>query len=150
MIRFRNTIDIARAPAEVFHFLAHIENTPEWNWAVESARQITRGPIKVGTRFRQTRSVPRPSVDTLEIIRLEPDRLIEVVGHLASVPARLSYEVAAHPSGTRLTNSVEIDASGPFGLVDGLFSDRVRASVAENLSVLRTVLEQGSKRQRLT
>ncbi len=142
MIRFSNTIDIARAPADVFAYLAHMENTPEWNWAVESTRQITPGPIDVGTRFRQTRSVPRPSVETLEVTRLQPGLLIEVVGHLAAIPARVRYEIAAHPRGTRLMNSVELDPRGPLGLVGGLFSDRVRASVAENLSVLRTILEQ--------
>jgi uncharacterized protein YndB with AHSA1/START domain len=142
VIRFSITIDIARAPADVFDYLVHLENTPDWNWAIESTHQITPGPINVGTRFRQTRSVPRQSVETLEITRLEPGRLIEVAGHLASVPARVSYEIAPHPSGTRLMNAIHLDPRGPLRVVAGLLSGRVRASVAQNLSVLRTVLEQ--------
>ena len=34
MIRFANTIDIAREPATVYAYLADLEHTPEWNWAI--------------------------------------------------------------------------------------------------------------------
>ena len=145
MIRFSNTIEIGRPPEEVFAYLADLEHTPEWNWAITSTRKLTLGPVAVGSRYRQTRSVPRPAVEMLEVTRLDPDRRIEVVGDLASFPAHLTYELSPRPHGTTLTNYVELEPSGPLGLLGSLFTGRVQASVAENLGVLRTVLERSGK-----
>lgn len=142
MIRFRNTIEIGRRPADVFAYLADLEHTPEWNWAISSTRKVTPGPVDVGSRYRQTRSVPRPAVEMLEVTRLDPDQRIEIVGELASFPAHLTYELSPSPRGTILVNSVELEPSGPLGLLGSLFTGRVEASVAENLGVLRTLLER--------
>lgn len=141
MIRFSNTIDIARPPAEVFAYLVDLEHTPEWNWAITSTRKVSPGPIAVGSRFQLTRSVPRPAVEMLEVTRLDPGRRIEVVGDLASFPAHLTYELSPSPQGTRLSNSVELEPRGPLGLLGSLLTGRVQASVSENLGVLRSLLE---------
>lgn len=81
------------------------------------------------------------SVEMLEVTRLDADRRIEIDGELASYPAHLTYELSPSARGTRLTNSVELDPSGPLGIFGSLFTGRVKASVAENLEVLRTLLE---------
>ena len=142
MIRFSNTVEIARPPAEVFAYLADLEHTPEWNWAITNTRKLSPGPVAVGTRYQQTRSVPRPAEEMLEVTGLDPDTRIEVVGDLASFRARLTYELSPIATGTRLTNSVELDRPGALGLFGGLVTGRIQASVAENLGVLRTVLEE--------
>ena len=141
MIRFSNTIDIARTPADVFAYLADLEHTPEWNWAVTRTRKLDPGPVAVGTRFRQTRSVPRQAVEVLEVTRLDADRRIDIVEDLAPLAAHLTYELSPVPHGTRLSNVVELDPPGPHGFLGSLFTDRIQASVAQNLGVLRTVLE---------
>ncbi len=143
MIRFANTIDIDRQPTHVYAYLADLEHTPEWNRAITSSQKVTPGPIAVGTRYRQTRSIPRPGVEMLEITALEPPRRIEVNGKIGPFDARLSYELASNGSGTRLTNAAELDPPLPLGLVGNVVGDRIKASVAENLGVLKTVLEGG-------
>jgi uncharacterized protein YndB with AHSA1/START domain len=146
VIAFSNTVDIARQPADVFAYLADLEHTPEWNRAITSTRKVSPGPIGVGTRYRQTRSVPRPAVETLEVTQLDPDRRIEVVGDLGPFRAHLTYDLSPTALGTRLTNAVELDPHGALGLLGNLLSGRIRASVAENLGVLRTLLEDGRAR----
>jgi hypothetical protein len=141
MIRFSNTVDIAKPVPEVFAYLADLEHTPEWNWGITSATKVSPGPLRVGTRYRQTRSVPRLAVETLEVTRLESDTEIEIVGDLASFPARLNYELSPVATGTRVTNTVELDPPGPLGFLGGLLGGRIQASVAQNLGVLRTLLE---------
>lgn len=140
MIRFSNTIDIRRQPAEVFRYLADLEHTPEWNWAIKRTQKVSVGEVGVGTRYQQTRSVPRPAVEMLEVTEFNADRQLRVVGDLGPFRADLTYEFAPTPTGTRLTNSVELDRAG-LGILDKLLSARIQASVAENLGVLRTVLE---------
>jgi hypothetical protein len=144
MIRFSNSVDIARPRAEVFAYLSDLEHTPEWNWAISSTRKISVGPVGVGTRYQQTRLVPRPAVEELTVTQLVPDSRVEIVGDLVSYRAHLTYELESTASGTRLTNSVELDPSGALRLVGGLLTGRIQTAVAENLGVLRSLLEDGA------
>jgi hypothetical protein len=141
MIHFENTLEIARDPRVVCSYLADLEHTPEWNWAITSTRKVTPGPVGVGTRYRQTRGAPRPAVELLELTRLVPDRTVEVEGSIGSFQARLTYEFVPIAVGTRLTNRVELDPPVPLGPLTGLVGGRIRSSVAENLGVLKALLE---------
>ncbi len=60
-MRFTNTITIDRPPAEVFAFLAQFENVPRWNYAISETRKISRGPVGVGSRYVQARTLPTRS-----------------------------------------------------------------------------------------
>jgi hypothetical protein len=150
MIRFDNAIDIARAPQEVYAYLADLEHTPEWNWAITSTEKVTPGPIRIGTRYRQTRTVPRPAVEFIEISHLEPGRSVEVAGTLGPFQARLSYELEPSPVGTRLVNRVELSPAVPLGPIGALLGSRVKTAVAENLLALRQRLGSGWTRERVT
>ena len=61
MQTFENTVTIQRPAGEVFVFLADFENIPKWNYAIEETHKASAGPVGVGTRYRQTRSVPSRS-----------------------------------------------------------------------------------------
>lgn len=131
MITFTNTVDIARSPADVFAYLADLEHTPEWNWAITSTRKLGPGAVEIGARYQQTRSVPRHAVEMLEVTELDPDRRIEVVGDLGPFRACLTYDLSPIGPGTSLVNTVELERPGPLGLVAGLFGGRIQASVAK-------------------
>jgi Polyketide cyclase / dehydrase and lipid transport len=69
-MHFANSVTIRRPPSEVFAFLVDPANIPKWNYAIDSARQVSPGPVGVGTRIQQTRSVPRPTTEELMITEL--------------------------------------------------------------------------------
>lgn len=141
MITFDNTIDIDRQPGDVYEYLADLEHTPEWNWAITSSEKITAGPVAIGTQYRQTRSVPRQGIEVIEITGLEPGRRIDLAGTLGPFRSRLSYEFAARPTGTRLTNKVELEPRVPLGPFGNVLGGRIRAAVGENLLVLKQLME---------
>jgi uncharacterized protein YndB with AHSA1/START domain len=141
MITFANTIDIDRQLDEVYDYLVDLEHVPEWNWAISSTRKVTPGPVGVGTQYRQERSVPSRAVEMIEVTRLEPPRRVEVTGRIGPFDAQLTYELAPTNAGTRLTNTAELEPTRPFGLVGGIFAGPIKASVGENLMVLKSVLE---------
>jgi hypothetical protein len=64
---FTNTSTINRRPDGVFRFLAHFANVPLWKYAISQTRQIADGPVGVGSRYRQTRTLPTRSEDTFEV-----------------------------------------------------------------------------------
>lgn len=141
MIDFTNTVAIDRPREAVFGYLGDLENTPRWNWAVDSTRKVTGGPVGVGTEYRQTRSVPTRATESLRITAYEPARRMEVEGTLGPFPARLTYDLTDDGAGTVLTNTVELDPPPALRIASPLLSRRIRSSVAENLSVLKRLLE---------
>jgi len=145
MISFTNTIHIERPVGEVYDYLADLEHTQEWNWAITKTRKVTPGPVTVGTRYLQTRSVPQPANEELVITALEPNRLIEIDGILAQFPAHLGYQLEPSGAGTALTNAVDLHTEGALRLIGPLLRSRVRQSVADNLDKLKSLLENSSR-----
>lgn len=144
MITFTNTIHINRSANDVYDYLCDLEHVPEWNWAIAETKKISQGPINVGTRFRQTRTIPGPAIETLEITELEPDRHIEIQGSLARLSARLTYDLDETGTGTELTNSMHLDASGALRVTAPVLGPRIKHAVADNLDELKTRLERSN------
>jgi hypothetical protein len=61
---FTNTLTVQRPVDVVFAYLAQFENVPSWNYAIDSTRKVTPGPVGVGTVYHQTRSIPRRSEES--------------------------------------------------------------------------------------
>ena len=70
-MRFTNTITIGRAPSDVFSYLATFEDLPRWGYAIAETRKVSTGPVGVGTRYRQTRTVPRPAEESFEVVEFD-------------------------------------------------------------------------------
>ncbi|MEA2001666.1 MAG: SRPBCC family protein [Actinomycetota bacterium] len=143
MISFTNTIHINRPIEEVYTYLSDLEHTPEWNWAITDTKKVTPGPAMVGTRYLQTRSVPQPGTEVLEITVLEADHCIEVRGTLAEFPAHLSYLLDEKDAGTEVTNTVNLEPQRALRLLTPVLGNRIKRAVADNLNELRNRLEAG-------
>lgn len=143
VMHFSNTIEIRRPPSAVFDYLAAPENIPHWNYAISDSERSPAGPVRVGTRIRQHRTVPRPAEEQLAVTELVPGDRLVLVGDLGPFHGTVSYELEPTPEGTQLVNVAELEASGPLRLVSPLVAGRVRAAVAENLAKLKGILESG-------
>jgi uncharacterized protein YndB with AHSA1/START domain len=142
MIAFENAIEIAMPPADVFAYVSDLEHVPEWNWAIDETRKVTPGPVRVGSTYRQVRSAPRPVVEVLEVVGLDPGRSVAIAGSLGPFRARLAYELSASSTGTRLVNRVELYPPVPLGPLGGVVGQRIASEVARNLDRLRRTLER--------
>jgi uncharacterized protein YndB with AHSA1/START domain len=140
-MQFSNSITIRREPPRVFAVLADPRLIPRWNPAITSARPATPGPLGRGSRIALERVSPRPASEELQVTQLAPPARLSLRGPLGPFHGDLTYRLEAVPEGTRLTNEVELEASGPLRFVAPLAAGRVRASVAENLSALRRFVE---------
>ena len=140
-MRFENSITINRQPHEVFDFLSHFENVPKWNYAIVETHKLSEGPVAVGTRYRQTRSLPSTSEETLEVTEFEPDRKLAIYGGLGPFEGTLAYRLEPTEGGTRLTNSAVLEGHGLMKVAAPLATGRVREAVAANLNKLKEILE---------
>lgn len=140
-MKFTNTVTIKRRPEEVFAFLAHFENVPRWNYAITETRKVTDGPVGVGSRYRQTRTLPTRSEETFAVTEFEPVRTLTIAGALGPFDGEIRYLLEPAGSATVLTNTMALQPSGPLRLVAPLAAPRVKAAVAANLDALRQILE---------
>ncbi|HVR31397.1 MAG TPA: SRPBCC family protein [Acidimicrobiia bacterium] len=129
-------IDISR----VFAYVADLRNTPAWNRAITSTRPLAPGTTGVGSRFEQTRTVPRRATETVEITDYEADRLLDVTVTDRGHPVQYRYEF--HPgtvARTRIRLTVTLYPDHPIGRPD-YYRARLARVLDSNLTNLRTAL----------
>ena len=143
-MEFTNTVAIEREVADVFAFLSHFENLPRWNYALDRTERVDTGPVGVGAQYVQTRTVPRAAVERFEVIEHHPDQLVAIRGTLGPFEATSSYRLEAVGDATRLSNTMQLERPGPLQLATKLAGPRVRSAVADNLNVLKELLERGA------
>jgi len=142
-MNFSNTIVIDRPVHDVFEYVANLANVPQWNYAIVETRKLSEGPVGVGSRYFQLRSLPSPSEESLLVTEYEPDRRFAVEGDLGPLSGTLTYEFQETDGATRLTNSADLEAGGLARLAAPITTGRIREAVAANLEVLKSLLESG-------
>lgn len=140
MIRFENTIEIARDPSAVFAYLADLENLPVWNYAIEKTRKLDPSPVGVGSRYVQIRTVPARSEETFEVTEFEPGRGLVLRGRFGPFTGEFSYVLESSGPATVLTNTVALDVPR---LLAPLAARQLKTAIAANLRALRRTLERG-------
>jgi uncharacterized protein YndB with AHSA1/START domain len=135
-----NTVEIRRAPAEVFAFLADGENNRRWRSGVLDLRRKSgqgRGAIyEQGIKGPFGRRVPAD----YEITAYDPDRRIGFRAIAGPVRPEGSYELAPIDAGTRVTFTLRCTPRGPAKLMTPMVAKTMRSEVAQ-LDRLREVLE---------
>ncbi|MEU4290301.1 SRPBCC family protein [Kribbella sp. NPDC026596] len=140
-MKFTNTITIDRPPTEVFAYLSNLENLPRWNYALAETRQLAPGPPGVGTRYLQTRTIPVHTEESLEITEFTPPHNLTIQGTLNAFPANLTYTLHPTANATTLTNTIDLHPPRPLNLLAPIALSRIKSAVAENLAVLKQLLE---------
>src|SRR5687768_1828067 len=92
-MEFSNTVAINRRPDEVFAYLSEFENIPAWNYAISQTRRVGTGPVGVGTRYTQTRTIPKAAEEDFEIITFTPPHHLVIRGVLGPFRADSSYQL---------------------------------------------------------
>lgn len=140
MLEFENTVYIERPVDEVFNFLADFENVPKWNYYVLRVQKRTPGPVGPGTKYHQVRKTDE---QTFTIKEYEPDHCLAVQTTPESSPQlEMTFILEEEGAGSRLRDLWKLDTGQP-ALLEKLAGGRVKSAVAENLSKLKILLEQG-------
>jgi uncharacterized protein YndB with AHSA1/START domain len=114
-MRLSLTTVIDRPPAVVWEFFAvnHVRNHPRWDPKME-LRQLTEGPIGVGTRIhrRSTRTDP-PTEGIMEVVEFEPESVMGMVirDNTPAGPLEMHSRMRVEPAGerhTRLTGFIDV------------------------------------------
>ena len=108
------SIEIARAPEDVFTYIDKLDSHGEWQEAIVSSKTLTDGPVRVGTRATDRRRVPggmKLNV-TYEIVEYDPPRRTRF--QVINGPVRPTGIITVAPlgGGTRSRLTLELDFHG--------------------------------------
>src|SRR5260221_7212449 len=118
----QNDVDIhINSPVEkVFAYLADAKNLRAWQADLIENEQLTGGPIRVGTHFREVRRTGlRHSEIQAEITVFEPNKRFSTKTILGP-QATVSYAFDAEQEGTRITCQFALQSSGFMRLMEPL------------------------------
>jgi uncharacterized membrane protein len=143
MITVENEIIINRPVEVVFAFITDIPNVPKWQTGVTESRQTTAGPVGVGTRGVNVRTVLGQRLETtFEVTEFTPNQTFA----LRSLTGPVSYDLrttlaAVASGGTRLHSVLQAEPKGFFKVAEPVLASTVKKDFAEDLARLKALLE---------
>jgi len=146
MVVLREELEVARPLEDVFAFVGDFVNSAKWDPGVADARNVTEGPVRVGTRYELTvlfgdRRLPM----TYEVTTFDPPHRVELRGTGSTVNAVDDIRFEPTADGTRIRYVADLRLKGPFRIAEpllrGRFEEtgrRAMAGMADALSALST------------
>jgi hypothetical protein len=142
MAGFRLTEWIERRPEDVFSFAANLDNAPKWINGVVRAEKLTDGPIRVGTRFRETRRFgKREHSAEIEVLAHDPPRTHAAGGSFPGGQAVYRYTFAPERNGTRVDMEAEVRGRGLGWLMVPLMVAAMKKADGDHLAALKRNVE---------
>jgi uncharacterized protein YndB with AHSA1/START domain len=139
----------AKVPVETaFDYVADPANRPKWLDSVLEVRDISEGPIGVGTSWSETLKIAgRTSEQVRTVTEYErPHRYVMEFTVLGSKAGKFDLTFEPEESGTRIACIVDYTLPGSmFGKVADklLFERSLKKAFGKSLTDLRTALESG-------
>jgi carbon monoxide dehydrogenase subunit G len=141
MALYEHTVEIARAPREVFAFVTDVANYPRWQPSLVEVRATRSGPLRVGSEATEVRRFMGREVETTwRCVEHRPDTRSAIEADHGPVPFRGTFTLEPAPVGTRFTWTVE--TRGAAARLGGpLVGMATRRELAENSARLKELLE---------
>jgi uncharacterized protein YndB with AHSA1/START domain len=134
---------IARPPKEVFDFITASENAPKIVNSVKSMVKLTEGPVRVGTRYLETRLMHgKEQQAELEIVEFEPARKYAMQNVTEGIEVVYRYNLQPERDGTRIDLVCELKAKGIKKLMLPLVASILKKEDGDHLQRVKKVLEE--------
>ena len=142
MFTMQTQIVVARAPEDVFAFVADQTNTPRWQSGLVEVRRLTPGPVGVGTEHVFVRRVAGRRVEARNrYSHFEPNSLIGFDVNDGGITGHVEYRFEPHPTGTLVTCSMEFAMRGPGRIVEPLLRRVIKREARRDDQKLAVLLE---------
>jgi hypothetical protein len=139
---FAHSVEVARAPADVFPWLLEADKVPRWTGHLERYERLDDGPLGRGSRVRQVLEVSGRTIDVeMEVTAYEPPSGAQTRFSTNGIEVVSSYALEAAGAGTRLTQSIEARPSGLAArMLVPVVQPRLEQKLTEDLERLREEL----------
>ena len=141
MIQHEVTLHLKSPVEQVFAFLADYQNLRTWQSDLIENEQLTEGPLRVGTRFREVRRTgPSQSEIHGEITDFEPNKRFST--KTSTKPqVTVSYSLEGENGVTRLHYKFVMLTNGMMRLLEPLMAGAIKKDTELDFQKLRHILE---------
>ena len=141
MIQHEVTLHLNRPVDQVFAFLTEYQNLRSWQSNLVENEQLTEGPLRVGTRFREVRRTgPGQSEIQGEITDFEPNKRLST--RTTTKPqVTVSYFLERESDGTRLSYQFVMLTSGLMRLLEPMIAGSIKKDTEMDFQKLKSILE---------
>jgi hypothetical protein len=145
-MRITEHVLVERPPGDVWAVIADLETHPRWRPAIVELRQLSDGPLVVGSRVREViRWGRREIVLADEVTALEPERRLGMHGEWSSASFDLELRLAPADGGTSVTFDWSLTPRSLLMRIATPFLGRpMRRSTVEELEGLKAYVEGGA------
>ena len=141
MIQQEITIHITCPVEKVFAFLADAKNLRTWQSNLIEDQQLTEGPVRVGTQFREVRRTgPRQSEIRAEITTYDVNKRF-ATKTLTKPQVTVDYALESEAGGTRLNYKFVMVTSGIMRLLEPLIAGSMKKDNDLDFQKLKLILE---------
>jgi uncharacterized protein YndB with AHSA1/START domain len=139
------SLEIKRAPEEVFDYLADPRKVAQWQaWAIE-IHQESEGQVGVGTRFRDVRKLLGRTIEsTTEFTEYDPPRTLGLKVTAGPIPFRIRQTLEPAADGTRVSVHAEGEPGGFFKLAEPIVGRAAERQMKGDFETVKDLLESGS------
>jgi hypothetical protein len=145
VVAFEHTVHIRCSREVVFDFLTKPQNNLRWQPTLIDAWVVTPGPIGVGWRFRESRSVLGRVLDTeFEVQGYDPPCYSEILAVSGPARIRASYRLLARGEVTVVVAAGAIPdcVVGRFAM--GVVARAARSELGRSMVRLKAVMESAA------
>jgi uncharacterized protein YndB with AHSA1/START domain len=133
---------ISRPPKDVFDFITTSDNAPKVVPSVKSMIKLTEGPVRVGTRYRETRLMNGKEAHAeLEVVEYEPGQKYAMRNVTEGIEAVYRYTFHPEAGGTRVELVCEVKAGGLKKLMLPIVVSILKKEDGDHLQRLKKALE---------
>lgn len=147
-MRIVETVHIDRPPEDVWSVVADLDSHPEWRPALREFRQVSDGPLGVGTRIREVLSWRGREIVIEDVVTaFEPPHRLGLRGGWKAADFEVDFRLEPTAGGTDATmdwpfypKSLLLKLAAP------LLKGSMQRATAEELENLKAYVERGSSR----
>lgn len=142
--RVERSAEIPVPADRVFALVSSLADLPRWQAGIRSAEQTSAGPMGVGATAIVVRELMGQRIEApLTVTAYEPPHLLALSSEVSTVRADAAIEVVPRDaSSSRVTFSMEINASGLTAFMEPMIAAAAERDLAASLERLATVLAQ--------
>lgn len=142
--------DIAAPPEAVYATITDIAHWQDFIRAVERLEILNPGPVAVGTKFRETRTMfGRTATEEMTVAVLDPPRRFDLTAENHGTCYRAVHEITATPGDSRLRLVFEgtaVTFGARLGMVIGfLFKGAVTKQLQSDLADIKAEAERRAR-----
>ncbi len=141
MIRHETTVHLNRPVEQVFAFVADGKELPMWQSNLIKSELLTKGPLRVGSRFHEVRLVRRKETEIqAEMTAFELNRRF-ATKTLSKPEVTVSYSFEPENGGTRLRYEFVMVTTGLMRLLQPMILGSIKKDTSSDFEKLKQLLD---------